>query len=117
MNLENEKDLEDYLGTLLDCSNVKHQRFIIELKKRRVSNAPSFSRNNKLNDNNSKAGQKQNDKKKGKVKEKEMPTVSEIPKPVEKKKTQFVNLYTPEGKDAQTVLLKGTLTSFANFHS
>ncbi|XP_043278932.1 activating signal cointegrator 1 [Venturia canescens] len=107
INLENEQDLEKYLETLLDNSNPKHQRFVVELKKRRAANAPISCRNSKFDENNGKAAQKQNDKKKGKSKDKEGTALQEMPKQFEKKKTHFVNLYTPEGKDAQTVLLKG----------
>lgn len=35
MQMENERDLENYLATLLDNENPKHKQFITDLKKQR----------------------------------------------------------------------------------
>ncbi|XP_043258370.1 activating signal cointegrator 1 isoform X1 [Colletes gigas] len=110
MGIQNERDLDEYLRFLLDCSNVKHKEFITELKKRQASNKDQGGYK-KINDTDS-IQRKQNNKKKGKIKGKEKQEnrqLQEHPKveKIEKKKTKFVNLYSQEGKDRTTILLTG----------
>ncbi|XP_076751440.1 activating signal cointegrator 1 [Xylocopa sonorina] len=110
MEMQNVRDLDEYLRSLLDYSNGKHRQFIEELKKRHASSKDQTGYK-KVNDT-SNTKKKQNDKKKGKVKtkeNKEIKQVQEIVKieKVEKKKPKFVNLYSQEGKDRAAILLKG----------
>lgn len=110
MKMENERDVDQYLSTLLDFTNSKHRQFVVDYKKARFSRAATSFGNKKNNEQN--YATKQHDKKKGKSKENQAPVATqEIQKPVErleKKKTKFVNLYSEEGKDRQTILLKGS---------
>ncbi|XP_018401936.1 PREDICTED: activating signal cointegrator 1 [Cyphomyrmex costatus] len=105
LQIENERDLDEYFSTLLSTENLNHRQFVIELKKRRAS-YNNQTRNKKINDNDN-IPKKQNDKKKGKTKGKKNNQVQEV-KPespsekVEKKKTKFTNLLSHG-----TVLLKG----------
>ncbi|XP_015179609.1 PREDICTED: activating signal cointegrator 1 isoform X4 [Polistes dominula] len=110
IKIRNERDLDEYLTTLLDLKNPKHKQFIAELKKRQAScNDPAGYK--KTNDNNDDCKKKQNDKKKNKTKGKENIQVQEMKidkiEKIEKKKPKFVNLYSQEGRDRETVLLKG----------
>ncbi|KAG7210769.1 hypothetical protein KM043_012263 [Ampulex compressa] len=107
LQIENERDLDEYLKSLLDYGNPKHKQFIFELKKRQASHNDQAGYK-KANDNDNIA-KKQNEKKKGKVKSKENAQPQEPVKmdKIEKKKTKFVNLYSQEGRDRTTILLKG----------
>ncbi|XP_012543567.2 activating signal cointegrator 1 isoform X2 [Monomorium pharaonis] len=106
LQIENERDLDDYLETLVDNENLSHRQFITELKKKRVlfNNQVRYKKTSDDND----MSKKQNDKKKGKVKGKKNVQVQETVKPeaksekIEKKKTKFVNLLSHGN-----VLLKG----------
>ncbi|XP_011143802.1 activating signal cointegrator 1 isoform X2 [Harpegnathos saltator] len=108
MQIENDRDLEDYFSTLLNNKNQKHRQFVTELKKQRASynNQAGYK---KVNDNNT-IPNRQNEKKKGKGKGKEnvqAPSQTQVqtqekPDKIEKKKTKFVNLYS-QGD----ILLKG----------
>ncbi|KAG5325636.1 TRIP4 protein, partial [Pseudoatta argentina] len=96
LQIENERDLDEYFSTLLNNENSTHRQFVTELKKRRASynNQTGYK---KINDGDN-IPKKQNDKKKGKAKGKKNNQVQEAVKPepksekVEKKKTKFVNL-------------------------
>ncbi|XP_043505728.1 activating signal cointegrator 1 [Polistes fuscatus] len=110
IKIRNERDLDEYLTTLLDLKNPKHKQFIAELKRRQAScNDPAGYK--KTNDNNDDCKKKQNEKKKNKTKAKENIQVQEMKidktDKMEKKKPKFVNLYSQEGRDRETVLLKG----------
>ncbi|KAM0726427.1 Activating signal cointegrator 1 [Formica fusca] len=104
--MENERDLENYLATLLDNENPKHKQFITDLKKQRASytNQTGY----KKTSNNDNIPNKQSEKKKGKAKGKENVQMQEAakcetkPEKMEKKKTKFVNLLSHGD-----VLLKG----------
>ncbi|XP_011869583.1 PREDICTED: activating signal cointegrator 1 [Vollenhovia emeryi] len=103
LQLENEKDLDEYLATLLDNNNPNHRQFVTELKKKRAS-YNNQTRYKKTNDDDDSMSKKQNDKKKGKGKGKKNVQVPETVKSekVEKKKTKFVDLLSHGN-----VLLKG----------
>ncbi|XP_011174576.1 activating signal cointegrator 1 [Solenopsis invicta] len=106
LHIENERDLDDYLTSLLDNENPNHRQFITELKKKRAlfNNQTRYKKTNDDDD----IPKKQYDKKKGKGKGKKNIQVQETVKPevksekVEKKKTKFVNLLSHG-----SVLLKG----------
>ncbi|XP_076182818.1 activating signal cointegrator 1 isoform X2 [Ptiloglossa arizonensis] len=110
MQMQNERDLDEYFQCLLDYSNVKHRKFIAELKRRQASNKDQGGYK-KINDTDN-ITKRQHDKKKGKMKGKEkqenrQPQENLKIQKVEKKKTKFVNLYSQEGKDRTTILLPG----------
>lgn len=96
MQIENERDLENYFETLLDNKNPKHRQFVIECKKQRASyiNQTGYKKTN----NSDKIPNKQNEKKKGKAKGKENAQMQEAakvetkPEKTEKKKSKYINL-------------------------
>ncbi|XP_045777560.1 activating signal cointegrator 1 [Maniola jurtina] len=101
LSIENEKDLNEYLKTLLDFDNSQHKNFYLELTKRKFPNR-----------GNSQA--KQQKKKISKNKQQDFMSIEQPPtqsaateESKSKKKTKYVNLYSQEGKNAQVVLLKG----------
>ncbi|KAK9302240.1 hypothetical protein QLX08_005685 [Tetragonisca angustula] len=105
MKMENERDLDDYLLSLLDYTNGKHRQFISELKKRQAlsKDQSKYKKENDV-DNGKK---KQNEKKKGKVKGKESKENKQTQEVIkidksEKKKSKFVNISSESG-----ILLKG----------
>ncbi|XP_070530593.1 activating signal cointegrator 1 isoform X2 [Cardiocondyla obscurior] len=106
VQIENERDLDEYFSSLLSNENPSHKQFITEFKKKRAFyNQMRYKKTNEDEDSMSK---KQNDKKKGKAKGKKNIQVQEAVKPeiknekVEKKKTKFVNLISHGN-----ILLKG----------
>ncbi|XP_076391252.1 activating signal cointegrator 1 isoform X1 [Megachile rotundata] len=109
MQIQNERDLDDYFKSFLDNNNPKHRQFIIDVKKRQASSKGQTGYK-KVNDTDD-TRKKQNEKKKGKLKTKEkqenkqMQEVVKAEK-VEKQKPKFINLYTQEGKD-RVIQLKG----------
>ena len=111
LTMENERDLDQYLATLLDFDNSKHRQFVTDLKKRRFSSAAASSGNKKTNLNEKSLPKKNENKKKGKSRDKEKENIAVVEPPkvdkVEKKKPKFVNLYTQDGKDRQVILHKG----------
>ncbi|XP_043677103.1 activating signal cointegrator 1 [Vespula pensylvanica] len=108
LKIRNERDLDEYLKTLLDLKNPKHKQFITELKKKQAAFCNDPAGYKKTNDNNEDCKKRQNEKKKNKTKSKENIQVQEIKTDkTEKKKPKFVNLYSQEGRDRETVLLKG----------
>ncbi|XP_026463973.1 activating signal cointegrator 1 [Ctenocephalides felis] len=92
MSIENNRDAEDYLATLLDFSNPEHKLFLIDL----------ISKRNEVKKPNLKLKQNQGNVKKGSS----IKTSSEDSTGA-KKKTKFVNLYSPEGQSRDVILLKG----------
>ncbi|XP_076645075.1 activating signal cointegrator 1 isoform X2 [Halictus rubicundus] len=108
MSMENERDLDEYLTSLLDCSNPRHRQFITDLKKQQaLYKDRGYKKANNVNDEST----KQSGKKKGKVKSKEKRENKQFQEnvkieKVEKKKVKYVNLYSQDGK-VETVLLKG----------
>nr|XP_031829639.1 activating signal cointegrator 1 [Nomia melanderi] len=109
MKMQNERDLDEYLKSLLDCKNPKHKQFITDLKKQQASYKDQGYKKSTNVDNES---TKQNGKKKGKMKSKEKRENKQFQEnikveKVEKKKVKYVNLYSQDGKDRSTVLLKG----------
>ncbi|OAD55708.1 Activating signal cointegrator 1 [Eufriesea mexicana] len=107
MEIQDEADLDNYFHTFLNFTNVKHKQFFIELKKRRASIKDQAKHKNV--DDTDAMKKKQNGKKKGKVKTKESKEAKQVQEIVkmEKKKPKFVNLYSQQGKDRATILLKG----------
>ncbi|XP_076233988.1 activating signal cointegrator 1 isoform X2 [Calliopsis andreniformis] len=107
MEIQNEKDLREFLNTFLDYTNPKHKQFVAELKKRQATTDQAGYR--KVNDKDN-VQKRQNERKKGKAKAKEKQEIKQETikeEKVEKKKTKFVNLYSQDGKDKTTILLKG----------
>ncbi|XP_046970213.1 activating signal cointegrator 1 [Vanessa cardui] len=102
LSIENEKDLNEYLKTLLDFENSQHKNFYLELIKKKFP---------------SKGGTQTRQQKKKIAKNKQQQdfvstdtnTQSQVVETdvKSKKKTKYVNLYSQEGKNAQVVLLKG----------
>nr|XP_049700890.1 activating signal cointegrator 1 [Helicoverpa armigera] len=102
LSIESEKDLNEYMKTLLDFDNPQHKGFFLELCKKKFPSRASLP--------------KQQKKKISKNKQQTDFISNEAPvpppEPVEadsksKKKTKFVNLYSQEGKNAQVVIIKG----------
>ncbi|XP_046753598.1 activating signal cointegrator 1 [Diprion similis] len=109
LQMQNARDLDEYLKTLLDYDNPKHRQFVSELKKRQAGNNDLMGYK-KSSISETSINPKQNDKKKGKSKGANQQTQMQEnikPERVEKKKTKFVNLYSPEGRDRETIMLKG----------
>ncbi|XP_076680542.1 activating signal cointegrator 1 [Andrena cerasifolii] len=109
MQMENERDLDEVLKSLLDQSNAKHMQFITDIKKQMVIKDQSGYKKVTNTDN----GQRRK-KGKGKAKDRQenrqenrQPAETTQMEKVDKKKTKFVNLYSQDGKDRMTVLLKG----------
>ncbi|KAH0547050.1 activating signal cointegrator 1 [Cotesia glomerata] len=102
LQIHNERDLDDYLKTLLDFSNPKHRNFVLELKRKK--GAENLLTGYKKVDDNSNFSQKINEKKKNKSKEKEKE--ENPPEKPGKKKSKFVNIFSDDGKDKFTVMLK-----------
>ncbi|KAL6437121.1 hypothetical protein ACFW04_005010 [Cataglyphis niger] len=106
IQIENERDLDNYFVTLLDNKNPKHRQFVTDLKKQRAfyTNQTGYKKIN----NSDNIPNKQNEKKKGKAKGKENVQMQEAakfetkPEKMEKKKTKYVNLLSHGD-----VLLKG----------
>ncbi|XP_077300872.1 activating signal cointegrator 1 [Arctopsyche grandis] len=102
--IDNGRDLEEYLKTLLDFENSQHRNFVSELLQRK-----GIKQQNQNNENNTG---------KSKKKFKALSLGSDVPvekneksKPEDpsagKKKPKFVNLYSQEGQNREIVLLKG----------
>lgn len=108
MSMENERDLNEYLTSFLDCNNSRHKQFIAELKKQQaLYKDQGYKKANNVGNEST----KQNGKKKGKVKSKEKRENKQLQEnvkieKVDKKKVKYVNLYSQDGK-SETVLLKG----------
>ncbi|XP_072760457.1 activating signal cointegrator 1 [Anoplolepis gracilipes] len=96
LQIENERDLESYITSLLDNENAKHRQFVIDLKKQRASYANQTGYKKASNSDN--VPNKQNERKKGKAKGKENIQMQETtkletkPEKMEKKKPKFVNV-------------------------
>lgn len=106
MAIENERDLDEYLRTLLDYDNPKHKQFISDLKKRKASKELVGYKKSASNED---SNLKPIEKKKGKIRLRDSSTnFQEIVKPekVDKKKTKFVNLYSEDGHN-RAIVLKG----------
>ncbi|XP_033336476.2 activating signal cointegrator 1 [Megalopta genalis] len=106
--IENERDLDEALYNLLDRTNPRHEKFIVDFKKQALNKDQGYKRPNNVGNECT----KQNGKKKGKVKSKEKRENKQFQENVkvekiEKKKIKFTNLYSSDGKDGQIVLLKG----------
>nr|CAD7603333.1 unnamed protein product [Timema genevievae] len=116
LGIENARDLEDYLKTLLDFNNPNHRRFLTELIRRRQtvlgkgdSNVQGYKKPVLEQDYFS---SKQTEKKKKgcqNVEESPLPPAKDSGKEqqAQKKKHKFVNLYSQEGQAKDVVLLKG----------
>ncbi|XP_067003782.2 activating signal cointegrator 1 [Anabrus simplex] len=118
--IENSRDLEDYLKTLLDFSNPQHSQFFQELLQKRqeyLGTTSEFQAYKKSEVEESYILPKQNEKKrkgKGQVQAPAQANIDiisvqkENKEPQEKKKkSKFVNLYSQEGQMKDVVLLKG----------
>ncbi|XP_051174753.1 activating signal cointegrator 1 [Leptopilina boulardi] len=104
LSIENERDLDEYLRTLLDYDNPKHKQFISDLKKRKASKELiGYKKSTSNEESNLKPA---NEKKKGKIKLRDSSMDVVKPEKVEKKKIKFVNLYAEDGRD-RSILLKG----------
>ncbi|XP_012275721.1 activating signal cointegrator 1 isoform X2 [Orussus abietinus] len=114
LKIQNMTDLDEYLCTLLDSNNPKHRQFIMELKRRQqgtLASSADLVGYKKVADDETttskKNSEKQGEKKKGKMINNEIQTEIGKTDKTKKKKTKFVNLYSQEGKDRETILLKG----------
>ncbi|XP_057322102.1 activating signal cointegrator 1 isoform X1 [Microplitis mediator] len=106
LQIHNERDLDDYLQTLLDFSNPKHRNFVLELKRKRGAEN-HLTGYKKVDDNFSNPNgqpQKQSDKKKNKTKDKEEKEI--LSEKNVKKKSKFVSIFSDDGKDKFTIMLK-----------
>ncbi|XP_039277633.1 activating signal cointegrator 1 isoform X2 [Nilaparvata lugens] len=114
LGIENSRDLEDYLKTLLDFKNEKHKKFFHELVRRKQKSNSSQSDTQgtkKLDDMKEYLPTKSSEKKKKSTKNEESPKeIKENSEPSSgsgKKKSKYVNIYSPEGQKKDTILLKG----------
>ncbi|BET01177.1 ASHypothetical protein domain [Nesidiocoris tenuis] len=108
--IESPRDLEDYLGSIVDLNNPVHRKFINELISKKQAQAQGYKKS-ELDDYIYVQGQDRKDKKKGQKNKNEKKSnvpsnVNEEPeKPSGKKKPHFVNIFSDEA--TRTVLLKG----------
>ncbi|XP_006563094.1 activating signal cointegrator 1 isoform X2 [Apis mellifera] len=109
IQIQNERDLDDYMRSFLDYTNGKHRQFITDFKKQQalIKDQAKCKKEDDM-DNGKK---KQNEKKKGKVKSKESKENKQIQENVkveklEKKKPKFESIYSQDGKNRE-ILLKG----------
>lgn len=96
MSIENKRDVEDYLATLLDFNNPDHKLFLIDfLNKRSEVNKPNAKlKQNKVTSKNQQT-----------LPSKSASVVEESSGA--KKKTKYINLYSAEGQSKDVILLKG----------
>ncbi|CAF4914770.1 unnamed protein product [Pieris macdunnoughi] len=100
LSMENEADITEYMKTLINFENPEHKSFFRELCNRKFpSKGTSLPRQLKKKISKNK---QQPDV----LQEKPIPTPN-AEESKNKKKTKFVNLYSQEGKNAQTILIKG----------
>ncbi|XP_075215952.1 activating signal cointegrator 1 isoform X2 [Lycorma delicatula] len=116
MGIENDRDLEDYLKTLLDFTNIQHRNFLQELLQRRQrvtvqQDVQGYKKNDvsevyfpQKNADKKKKGGKSEDKEGNNGDIKETGDTSSFHG---KKKTKYVNLYSQEGLKKDIILLKG----------
>ncbi|XP_078034387.1 activating signal cointegrator 1 [Augochlora pura] len=105
MSIENERDLDKALHDLLDCTNHRHEKFIIDFKKRALNKDQGYR---KINDASNESTKK-NEKKKARMKSKEKRENKQFQENVkvekiEKKRVKYTNL---NPSDGQKFLLKG----------
>uniref|UniRef100_A0A1B6C1E5 ASCH domain-containing protein n=3 Tax=Clastoptera arizonana TaxID=38151 RepID=A0A1B6C1E5_9HEMI len=110
-SITNDRDLEDYLKTLLDFTKKNHKLFFQELLHRRKGKVAQDGYKKSEVDMNYIAP-KTDKKKKGKNKNEDIVVEEtvESSQPSQdkvKKKTKFVNLYSQEGRARDVILLKG----------
>lgn len=94
LTIENERDIDDYLKTLLDLSDPRHKKFLENFKLiRHCNDDKKFHKKNDEFKENEKPGKK---------KESEPDSATK-----HKKKTKFVNIFSPEGERKDIIFLKG----------
>ncbi|KAK6639825.1 hypothetical protein RUM43_008100 [Polyplax serrata] len=105
--IENERDLEDYLKTLLDMNNPKHRSFIDKYKSiRHIGEGRSDNESDKYKGAIKKKKKGNEGKMDVKTNENDDPDGAKLgAKP--KKKNKYVNLYSEEGEKKDVILLKG----------
>ncbi|XP_034951600.1 activating signal cointegrator 1 [Chelonus insularis] len=106
LQIQDERDLDDYLKTLLNFENHKHRNFVTELKRRKASENVLLGY--KKVDDNQPIISKQTDKKKNKT-SKDKEDHQEASKEKGKKKSKFVNIFSDDGKDKLTIFLKSRM--------
>lgn len=110
--MTNERDLEEYMKTLLDLNIPKHKKFLQEfLQKRKVAGIKGGYKKSEVTDY---ILPKQTERKKkgGKTQTEEVQeNIEQLqtlqPTSYGKKKTKYVNLYSQEGQNKDVILLKG----------
>lgn len=96
-DIKTEKELDEYMMTLLDFDNNKHKNFFLELCKQKFPGK-----------GNSKQQSKKSKSKLQDTTNITQPSASTVePEQKTKKKTKYVNLYSQEGKNAQVAFVKG----------
>ncbi|PSN34001.1 Activating signal cointegrator 1 [Blattella germanica] len=110
LSIENVRDLEDYLKTLLDFKNLRHRQFHEELLQKRqigLSNSLEFQGYKKSEQQESYIPAKQTEKKrKNKNQTDDAPQKETPPSGEGKKKSKFVNLYSADGQAKDVIMLK-----------
>ncbi|XP_023704813.1 activating signal cointegrator 1 [Cryptotermes secundus] len=108
LSIENARDLEDYLKTLLNFNNAHHRQFYEELLQKRQAGFTGvpldFQGYKKCQTEQIYFPPKQTERKK---KSKGQPEEISQKEPQGKKKSKFVNLYSPDGQAKDIILLKG----------
>ncbi|CAH1397362.1 unnamed protein product [Nezara viridula] len=102
--IESNRDLEDYMKTLVDYSNPAHQKFIKELLHRKTMTIQGYKKS-ELDNYIDPTEKKEKKKGKGKNENKKAQLDEQGKGEQGKKKTKYVNLYSSDDKG--TVLLKG----------
>lgn len=115
--MTNERDLEDYMKTLLDLNVPKHKKFLQEFLQKRKAAGMTVQGGYKKSEVSDYILPKQTDRKKkgGKNQNEEIQENTEVlqisqtsqPTSHGKKKAKYINLYSQEGQNKDVVLLKG----------
>ncbi|KAK0175370.1 hypothetical protein PV327_009124 [Microctonus hyperodae] len=101
LQIQNEKDLDDYLKTLLNFDNPTHRLFVFELKTKRVSEnvLVGYKKSKEIEES---GNQKQSEKKKSKSKDNQNVTAVQDTAAKQdkncKKKSKFINFYNQDDK-------------------
>ncbi|RZF48358.1 hypothetical protein LSTR_LSTR007525 [Laodelphax striatellus] len=114
LGIENSRDLEDYLKTLLDFKNEKHKKFFHELVRRKQkanSSQNDLQGSKKVDEMKEYLAPKSSEKKKKSTKNEESSKESKENAEASqgKKKSKFVSIYSAEGQRKDTILLKGRI--------
>ncbi|XP_071439757.1 activating signal cointegrator 1 [Hetaerina americana] len=106
LSIENARDLEEYLKTLLNFQDPAHRQLLSELLKKSARQNQA-NRGNKTSEVEQKYTVSKQNEKKGKPLQQEQNSKKEQISAVSKKKSKYVGLYTQEGQNKDVVLLKG----------